>query len=185
MGTHTEQSEEKSNKRQYSQKIKINKVVRLGTYENMNVFCKIEYKDGKLSISGVEGPMRNGDCKGSCGQIDMHLRSEQHKIQHAPHWDAAKTAEFFAIWKRWHLNDLKAGSPVQEEWLRNNPMPKEEYAYPKSHYEVASQKLADAGLNPDQDGYMYGHAWKTEQVPLHVLEFLESLPDTDVQPAWV
>ena len=30
---------------------------------NARGFAKIEYKDGRLSICGVIGPMRNGDAK--------------------------------------------------------------------------------------------------------------------------
>ena len=35
-----------------------------------NIFCKIQIEDGELSISGVEGPLSNGDARGSCGQIN-------------------------------------------------------------------------------------------------------------------
>lgn len=34
-------------------------------------------------------------------------------------------------------------------------------------------------------GYKYGTAWKTEQVPEDVLQFLYNLPDTTKRPAWV
>lgn len=34
-------------------------------------------------------------------------------------------------------------------------------------------------------GYKYGTAWKTEQVPEDVLQFLYNLPDTTMDPAWV
>ena len=34
-------------------------------------------------------------------------------------------------------------------------------------------------------GYKYGSAWKTEQVPEDVLQFLYNLPDTTKSPAWV
>ena len=44
------------------------KVVYLGdVHYNAKVFCKIKFVDECLSISGVEGPLANGDCKGSCG----------------------------------------------------------------------------------------------------------------------
>jgi hypothetical protein len=138
-----------------------------------------------LSISGVEGPLVGGNALGSCGQIDMHLRSELHTITPAPGWDALKLRQFFNVWQRWHLNDIRAGSQVQEDYLRENPIPKQDYAYPESHYEVASKVLVDAGLNPDPDGYRYGHAWKREEVPSDVLEFLRGLPNADKQPAWV
>lgn len=34
-------------------------------------------------------------------------------------------------------------------------------------------------------GYKYGHAWLAEEVPETALEFLKSLPDTNITPAWV
>jgi len=158
------------------------KVVRLGTTSEYSsrpysAYCKIEYKDGNLSLTGVEGPTRDGNCKGSCGQI-----SQPTIAQFAPEWDQEKLDLFFATWDRWHLNDMRAGSMAQEQFLRDNPV---SYQYPESHYEVASKALADAGLNPDQDGYKYGSAWKREEVPTNVLEFLKALPDTDLQPTWV
>jgi len=166
------------------------KVVRLGTMKTWggrgySVYCKVEFKDGRLSISGVEGPLESGNALGACGQIDMHLRDEQSKIKLAPGWTRAKLRRFFEVWERWHLNDLKAGSQAQEDHLRANPIPKADYAYPKSHYEVALKVLTEAGLNPDADGYVYGSAWKREEVPADALDFLCSLPRTDKQPAWV
>lgn len=34
-------------------------------------------------------------------------------------------------------------------------------------------------------GYKYGSAWKKEEVPQDVINWLFNLPDTTVQPAWV
>lgn len=85
----------------------------------------------------------------------------------------SKLQRMAEIWRRWHLNDMRAGSPAQEDWLRSNPVPPSEYAYPKSYYEVVSAKLAEAGLNPDADGYRYGHAWKREEIPADVVAEIE------------
>lgn len=171
------------------------KTIRIGTLPDydkrpLDVFAKIEFDScGKLSISGVIGPKRNGDCAGSCGQFIMSFKEYDHRghctlsdITAAPGWDAETIRRFFDTWDRWRLNDMKAGSKAQEDYLRAHPVVA---VYPESHYEKASKALADAGLNPDADGYKYGHAWKREEVPADVLEFLHSLPDTDKQPAWV
>lgn len=113
------------------------KIIRLGTVEawrgrRVSVFCKITLQDGRLSITGVEGPTPNGGAV-SCGQIDMHLRDKPASEWNlAPGWNADLLARFFATWKRWHLNDMKAGSAAQEAWLRENPV---NAIYPESHYE--------------------------------------------------
>jgi hypothetical protein len=80
---------------------------------------------------------------------------------------------------------MRAGSAVQEQWLRAHPLDPRSYAHPKSHFEVAREALRAAGLQPDPDGYSYGSAWKFEAVPAGVLDFLRSLPDTDQNPAWI
>lgn len=113
------------------------KIIRLGTVEawrgrRVSVFCKITLRDGRLSITGVEGPTPNGDAV-SCGQIDMHLRDKPaSEWKLAPGWNADLLARFFATWKRWHLNDLN-----------------------------------------------------DEDIPDDVTAWLQALPATDRQPAWV
>lgn len=74
-----------------------------------SVFCKIEFKGGRLSISGVHGPMGNGDAHGSCGQIDMSLRDvPAAEWTLAEGWTAEALARFFSEWRAWHLNDMRA-----------------------------------------------------------------------------
>jgi len=130
------------------------------------VFCKIEYDGRRLSITGVEGPMRNGDAKGSCGQILTHIRGGSHGHQLAPGWSEAMLKDFLAVWKEWHLNDMRAGCEHQRAsgW----------------------DKKANAFLGKPcpSCGYQYGSKWLHEEVPIDVLYFLESLPDTDREPAW-
>lgn len=140
-----------------------------------STFVTIKWDGKRLSITGVEGPKTNGDCMGGAGQIVDHLAV----TEFAPGWDAAKIEELAAVWKRWHLNDLKAGNPAQEEWLRANPV---SYVYPQSHYEEATKALDAAGLNPQGD--RYGHKWNHEDVPADVLEWLQALPDADIANPW-
>jgi hypothetical protein len=81
-----------------------------------------------------------------------------------------KAARMVAIWRRWHLNDMKAGTPAQEAWLRDHPM---QFTYPQSHYEEASKALAAAGLNPD-NGYSYGSKWLCEEIPADIRAEIEA-----------
>ncbi len=162
----------------------INKTVRLGvqrpewTQKGFNTYCRIKFDDGRLSISGVQGPLISGNARGSCGQIRDSLSDF---TEYAPGWSPSMIKRFRQVWKDWHLNDCTAGSPKQEAFLRDNPI---KAVYPDSHYDLASKALADVGLNPDDD-YKYGSAWLTREVPDDVIAYLAALPDTDKTPAWV
>ena len=50
--------------------------VRLVSGERVSLFCSIEFKNGRLSISGVEGPKADGNAYGSCGQVEMSIDEE-------------------------------------------------------------------------------------------------------------
>lgn len=152
----------------------IEKIVRLGVTDGGDVFCRLTLADGRLSITGVVGPKRNGDCRGSCGQIVMGLSAPD--IKPAPGWDEASIGAFFAHWKRWHLNDMRAGTPAQEMFLRLHKV--------GGGYEERLEALTAAGLNPD-NGYVYGSRWLTEDLPAWMPEYIESLPVADKEPAWV
>lgn len=97
-------------------KIEKNKIVHLGRDErDGEVFCniKITERDGnnKLSISGVIGPKPNGDCRGSCGQINKSWNI----LSYASGWSEDLVNKFSDIWDRWHLNDMRAGCEHQRE----------------------------------------------------------------------
>jgi hypothetical protein len=76
---------------------------------------------------------------------------------------------------------MRAGSPSQENFLRNNPIVAE---FPESYYEKTCKVLADANLNPDENGYKYGHKWNYEEIPNHIIEELFAFPASKVKPAW-
>jgi hypothetical protein len=137
------------------------KVIRIGKGTYGNVYCKIEWNDGRLSISGVEGPMKNGNARGGCGQINP---LESKITEFAPGWDLEKMETFVRFSNEWHLNDLQAGCEHQRRlgWDNshiNNPCP--------------------------VCGYKYGTQWLTKEVPQGVIEWLFNLPETDMEPAWV
>jgi len=85
-----------------------------GKYVSADIFCKIEYRAKnepdkfELSISGVIGPKNNGDCLGSCGQINMSLNVDD--IAPAKGWTKSKIRKFLEIWDLWHLNDMNAAT---------------------------------------------------------------------------
>ena len=75
--------------------------------------------------------------------------------------DDPYVARLVEIWKRWHLNGLRAGTRAQADFLREHPV---NAVYPASHYDLALEALTAAGLNPDRD-YKYGKAWLVELLP--------------------
>jgi hypothetical protein len=143
--------------------------------QRATLFVTIEWSDGRLSITGVEGPRSNGNCSGSAGQCIGALDD----VAPAPSWNQTMIGRLRKIWNRWHLNDMRAGTIDQESHLRTLTFP----GYPVNHYDWASAELAKAGLNPD-GGYRYGSSWLREDVPADVLDWLYRLPASDRPHPW-
>ncbi len=164
------------------------KVLRLGLLADGRgvCYCEVNFTGGKLSITG--------NAKGSCGQINMYLKPSGF-TRFEKGWDEWKVAEFLTIWYKWHLNDMKAGTPEQTEALK--PFFAER-KYPDKDYTHACEYLAERGLlsvpDPrypaadwkDQILYKYGSAWLSVEVPADVLAWLQALPDspTPLPGAW-
>ena len=74
-------------------------------------FCKIEFQNGNLSISGVIGPYSNGDAAGSCGQCIDEIRNGTPDFG----WNEKMLNRFCDIWEEWHLNDLRPYCKHQKE----------------------------------------------------------------------
>ena len=124
--------------------------------------CEVDIKlqDGRLSICGTiyEGKElrkdeRNLICCGQC--VDMAK-------EFIP-------ARFYQIWDRWHLNDMRAGTPAQTEVLRDLFAVR-----PGSDYDKQCEFLKEKGLLVD-NGYVYGSAWLREELPQDVVEYIEAL----------
>ena len=134
------------------------------------IIAKWNANKGNLSVNGVEGPLRNGNCMGSCGQIVLHEWSD-----YTPE-DGIELDKIRDLWDRWHLNDMRAGDTVQEAWLRSNGR--------GENYFENCEKLKSVGLY-NHEGYKYGYAWKREEVPTHVVEYFRQLPESGTLPqAW-
>lgn len=125
------------------------------------VFVRVDYVKGELSLTGVEGPMRSGNAKGSAGQI-----APVTVTTYAPGWDAERLGWLNRIWEKYHMNYLHAGCAHQDffGWTW------------KDHPTVACP-ICD---------YHLGTAWNTVLVPEAVLDILEQgFPPLDCVPAWV
>lgn len=170
----------------------MNKIVRIGTISEgqsrASVYCRIKMsaKDNqvRLSITGVIGPLHNGNARGGAGQIEMKFqhRNPAHNdkryhspisaadICYAPGWDAEKWLDLLEVWHDWHLNDTRAGCDHQRKlgWTY------EEHHDPKTF----------RGEECPCCGYSIGSKWLYEPLPAKVIAFLEALPGTDTEPAW-
>jgi len=131
-------------------------------------FAKVEFKDGKLSITGVIGPMYNGNSHGSCGQCHREI-SEGTPVAG---WNEEMLAKFCEIWKRWHLNDLNPCCQHQRA-LGWNELAKKEVTL--QHFKLKSevhslQKAAEqAALNALRKGDSFTPT--TEQVKYAALPY--------------
>jgi hypothetical protein len=141
--------------------------------KNCKAVIEWEIKEGRFSMSaGIWNP-RETDYY-TCGQAVDTVAS------FFPH--DKKAQRMLEIWKKWHLNDMKAGSPAQEAFLATNPV---SYTYPETHYEKACEALAAAGINPDPNyihngkPYEYGSAWLKVELPAEVIAEINSWSDAD------
>jgi len=148
------------------------KIIKPGKVEGHKVFCKITTKEEsnqlKLSITGVIGPMRNGNAHGG-GQIVMDWRGKNAhnpKVTFSPGWSQKLFDKFLDIWDKWHLNDIQAGCEHQRALGWNN------------YDEHPSEPCPTCG-------YKYGSAWLFMPIPQEVIDFLVALPETDETPAWI
>lgn len=87
----------------------MNKIINPCTCEvydekQVQAYIKIKYKDNRLSLCGVVGPMTNGNCKGSAGQCTDEIRKGTPTEQ----WTSEMLVKLCDIWDEWHLNDMKA-----------------------------------------------------------------------------
>jgi len=180
----------------------IDKVICIGSTKDSGfIFCHITYKDGRLSITGVEGPKSNGGCYGSCGQIDNIIMRQLDRITYLEPWDAEKAFGFTEVWNAYHLNDMTAGCDHQRamHWdTRRIDDIKPSNAY-GNFFEKQStpswnllgwitQKENPSGLllRPcPVCGYRYGSKWLRRDIPADVLTYLEALPESARKPAWI
>ena len=78
-----------------------------------NAFCKIEYDEtkGRLSITGVVAPTKDGNALGSVGQCVDEIR----KGTPTEEWNKKMLNKFCDIWDKWHLNDMRPYCEHQRE----------------------------------------------------------------------
>ena len=79
-------------------------------------------------------------------------------------------ARLYEIWKRWHLNDMRAGTFVQEEILRQAKAS----GVQLNDYDEACNYLQRFDAYVDE-GYKYGTRWLKEELPQEVIDYICAL----------
>lgn len=116
-----------------------------------NAFVEIIYKDGKLSMHGVVGPKRNGNCYGSCGQCVDEIR----KGNPTDDWTKEMLDKLCDIWDKWHLNDMRPYCEHQKKlgWDKLAGKKVTLYNYRLTIEAIKKQKEAEkAALNALKEG---------------------------------
>ena len=184
---------------------RIDKIFRIGKIycgrvNHSPVFVHVRYNGKGLSFTGVEGPMRNGHAHGGCGQIRPYAYEEDDymaALDIDAAWTETTVRRLFALWRAWHLNDMRAGCEHQraEGWDKRPIDPdKPSNTYGK-HFEGQCHDSWNllGWVRPDEhpDGLLtrpcdeYGTKWLTEEVPSEVLDELAAMPESPVEPAWI
>tara|TARA_A100001388_G_C28559276_1_gene398765 strand:+ start:155 stop:682 length:528 start_codon:yes stop_codon:yes gene_type:complete len=162
------------------------KLLCLGQGRDGKVFIEASLKgedveDWRLSLSGIIGPKHNGDAIGGCGQIQDHLLDGDTIEEYFEPWCEERVLILKSVWDEYHLNDMTAGSPTQEAFLKDTPL-----SYPNNNYETKLAMLERAGLSPDpnfnnphtNEPYVYGSAWLHTKIPPHIVGWFSDLPET-------
>ena len=135
------------------------------TKDNITAIVEWELIDGKFSASGSIKENRQFIAAGQC--LDTIK-------EYFP--DDTLFNSIFEVWKEWHLNDLTAGSPNQERFLKDYKESGNDY-----NYSDACVLLESAGLLVDNDyihngkPYKYGSAWLTRIIPDDVIRTINRL----------
>lgn len=126
--------------------------------------------DGRFSVSGSFYEYDKNRCRWECDYCGQCL-DELSKLIDDPVF-----TQIYWLWKRYHLNDLHAGTPVQEYALEHATFP------PDTDYKARCEYLKSIGLY-EVGGYKYGHDWLTETIEPHDLELIRQIatsPDGSV-----
>jgi hypothetical protein len=157
------------------------------------VYVEIKYKNGELSITGVEGPFASGNCMGSCGQIANNIYMTKFEDDDfGEGWNQEAVDKLLEIWNRYHLNHMQPGTPAQMIIIRHfqNLANKEDCLHRESHQAYAKKKGFDyyydlelhwlKSVNMEfHYGYKFGTKWCEEMVPENILEWLYNLQEAE------
>lgn len=120
---------------------------------------------GEIRALSFQGKENVDICGWQCSQdILMFFASHPQEMTK----ENAELLDLLKLWRRWHLNDLNAGTKVQTDALSAWE------GYSEADYKASCNYLESIGLLEER-GYKYGHAWLFERVPNEVLNQLTDI----------
>lgn len=120
---------------------------------------------GEVRALSFQGKENVDICGWQCSQ-DIFMFFSSHPQEMTK--ENAELLDLLKLWRRWHLNDLRAGTKVQTDALSAWE------GYPEADYKASCDYLESIGLLEER-GYRYGHAWLFERVPNEVLNQLTDI----------
>lgn len=149
--------------------IELGKIAYNGTGRINRVSIEVELNNGRLSICGAIWNGRGTDWISGGQNLDEIAKLFPTN---------AKVKRIVAIWRDWHLNDMRAGSPRQMV-VANEHIRQHEKAGTRYSYESICEALSAANLLVDNEfihngkPYEYGSAWLRTDLPAEVVEEIE------------
>ena len=132
------------------------------TKDDIDIKVEMELKEenGKIVFS-ASGDVSSKDieCGGQCLDEIKEILKDSNKTFNLIH----------KMWKKYHLNDMHAGTPKQEKFLEDNNV--NNWA---NDYTGVCGFLKDHNLYID-DGYAFGSGWLYEEIPPKDLSLIKKL----------
>lgn len=133
-----------------------------GLPQRQHAYIKWELTNGNFSASGLI--YHNGKYWSATQNLDeiAELAPNDERVQ-----------RIVKVWQEYQLNDFRAGSPRQMEFLKTQTKPEN---IKTSHYEWACIVLEAAGLLTDNDyihngkPYKYGTEWLKTELPQNIVD---------------
>jgi len=130
---------------------------------------KGEWRAGNCRIHWELKQSKEGPCFTASGEIGRDVGGQCLDEIKEKHPTNLLLSQIFKVWKRYHLNDMKAGTPDQEsainEWEKDH----------RYEYGEACDHLESIDLIND-DGYRYGSKWLYSPIPQLILDKINQWP---------
>lgn len=131
------------------------------------VDIKIELEDGKFTASGSIWNRLHSDIISGGQNLDEIAKNFP---------DNVTVAKIHTIWKNYHLNDMNAGTQLQEDWISTQKSIGN--LEQNASYEDICEALKSHGLYEVEhlgEPYKYGSAWITQEIPQSIQDEIKNI----------